>query len=332
MVASMALEQQLNGPEVSVVLPTRNRAPLVRRAIASVLAQTFSDWELIVVDDGSADNTAEVVRSFTDPRLQLLRLTDCGSPGRARNEGVAGSRGALVAFLDSDDEWLPSKLERQVACLRHDSGVAVVYCLDQRVDDQTGRKAPVSRSLPEGDVFTALVWGWNPALSSIVVKRSVLLAVGGFDPALPAFNDHDLMLRIAQTGGAFTALPGVLVIKHDYGGPQISTTPRLLLEGFERMDRKWAPVLRVRPGATAYRRWRAHLYTKTQHARVRDAVARGRYLTAWRAAVASCRFAPWASRSVASSLALAALGARGYAALLMLTDAWTRVVRGEAAW
>ena len=328
----MALERRLNRPEVSVVLPTRNRAPLVRRAIASVLAQTFSDSELIVVDDGSTDNTVEVVRSFTDPRLQLLRLTDCGSPGRARNEGVGVSRGALVAFLDSDDEWLPSKLERQVACLRHDSRVALVYCRDQRVDDQTGRKAPVSRSLPEGDVFTALVRGWNPALSGVVVKRSVLLAVGGFDPALPAFNDHDLLLRIAQTGGSFAAVADALVIKHDYGGPQISTTPQRLLEGFERMDQKWAPVLRDHPGATAYRRWRAHLYTNAQHARVRDAVARGRYLTAWRGAVASCQFAPWAPRAVASSLALAALGARGYAVLLMVTDAVTRMVRGIAEW
>jgi hypothetical protein len=119
------------------------------------------------------------------------------------------------------------------------------------------------------------------------------------------------------------------VIKHDYGGQQISTTPEWLQAAFEQMDRKWAPVLRKRAGAADYRRWRAQLYTKAQHARVREAVARGHYLTAWQEAATTCRFAPWAVQSVASSVALAALGTRGYAALLRLTDGVTRVVRSD---
>jgi glycosyltransferase involved in cell wall biosynthesis len=280
----------MDAPQVSVVLPTRDRAAVVGRAVASVLAQTFSDSELIVVDDGSTDNTIDVIRSFADPRLRVVRLTESGGPSRARNEGVRVSRGTLVAFLDSDDEWLPGKLDRQVTLIRDDSR----------------------------------------AFSSVIVKRTVFLKVGGFDPGLPAFTDHDLLLRIAQTGSWFAAVADAVMIQHDYGGPQISTTPRRLLEAFERMDRKWALVLRNRVGAAGYRRWRAQLFTKAQHARVREAVARGHVLAAWRAFATTVRFAPWAAQSVASSFALAALGARGYAALLRLTDGVTRLVRSDA--
>ena len=275
---------------MSVVLPTRDRAAVVGRAVASVLAQTFSDSELIVVDDGSTDNTIDVIRSFADPRLRVVRLTESGGPSRARNEGVRVSRGTLVAFLDSDDEWLPGKLDRQVTLIRDDSR----------------------------------------AFSSVIVKRTVFLKVGGFDPGLPAFTDHDLLLRIAQTGSWFAAVTDAVMIQHDYGGPQISTTPRRLLEAFERMDRKWALVLRNRVGAAGYRRWRAQLFTKAQHARVREAVARGHFLAAWQGVATTARFAPWAAQSVASSFALAALGARGYAALLRLTDGVTRLVRSDA--
>jgi len=320
----------MDAPQVSVVLPTRDRAAVVGRAVASVLAQTFSDSELIVVDDGSTDNTIDVIRSFADPRLRVVRLTESGGPSRARNEGVRVSRGTLVAFLDSDDEWLPGKLDRQVTLIRDDSRVDVVYGRAQRVDDRTGRRAPMHRALPEGDAFSMLVRGWNPAFSSVIVKRTVFLKVGGFDPGLPAFTDHDLLLRIAQTGSWFAAVADAVMIQHDYGGPQISTTPRRLLEAFERMDRKWALVLRNRVGAAGYRRWRAQLFTKAQHARVREAVARRHVLAAWRAFATTVRFAPCAAQSVASSFALAALGARAYAALLRLTDGVTRLVRSDA--
>jgi GT2 family glycosyltransferase len=234
------------------------------------------------------------------------------------------SQAPLIAFLDSDDEWLPAKLAWQVPCAQLDPQRTVVYCRHQRVDDQTGRLAPMDRRLPAGDAFAALLRGWTPLLSSIVVTRSVLRDVGGFDIGLPAFNDYDLLLRLAQTGAAFRAVAEVLVVKHDHGGPQISTTPQRLREGFEQMDRKWAPLLCARVGWLAYRRWRAHLYTKAKHAQVRDAVARGQHLKAWHASLVNCRSAPWAARSVVSSLALATLGTRRYAALLRWIDLLTR--------
>jgi GT2 family glycosyltransferase len=313
-----------------VVLPTRDRATVVGRAVESVLAQTCSDLELIVVDDGSTDETTAMIRSLGDCRLRVVRLDESRGPSRARNEGVARSRAALLAFLDSDDEWLPEKLDHQLARMCEDPRVAVVYCRDRRVDDWTGRRAPIGAALPEGDVSRMLLRGWNPAFSSVVLRRSVFQDAGGFDPELPAFTDHDLLLRIAQMGGSFAAVADVLVVKHEYGGPQISTTPERLLHAFARMDGKWAPLLRERVGPAGYRRWRAHLYTKALHARVREAVANGHHLSALSGAGAASRFAPWAAQSVASSFALAALGVRGYAALLRLTDGVTRLLRPGA--
>src|SRR5712692_10027197 len=102
-------------PRVTVVIPTYNRAPLLGRALASVRRQTLTDFEVVVVDDASADDSESVAESFGDPRIRFVRLADRGGAGRARNEGIRLARGELIAFLDSDDEWLAPKLERQVA-------------------------------------------------------------------------------------------------------------------------------------------------------------------------------------------------------------------------
>src|SRR5436190_11436655 len=120
-------------PTVSVVIPVFNRAVAVRRAIDSVLAQTFQDFEIIVVDDGSTDDTAESVSSFQDPRITLIRHDRKRGGSAARNTGIRSSSGAYVAFLDSDDEWLPAKLERQLEVFgRSDDELALVYAGTER--------------------------------------------------------------------------------------------------------------------------------------------------------------------------------------------------------
>src|SRR5262245_28149594 len=101
-------------PRISVVIPVLNRAAVVRRAIASVLAQTFQDFEIVVVDDGSTDGTAESVDTLSDRRIRVIRHEQTLGGGAARNTGIRASRAPFVAFLDSDDEWVPTKLEKQL--------------------------------------------------------------------------------------------------------------------------------------------------------------------------------------------------------------------------
>src|SRR5215207_4189569 len=121
-------------PAVSVVLPTYNRAPLLGRSIRSVLGQSYGDFELLVIDDGSTDGTAGVVAAFGDPRVRYVPLARNTGAGAARNVGIRMSRGRFMAFQDSDDEWLPSKLAKQLSAFgRGPSGLGVVYSDMRRV-------------------------------------------------------------------------------------------------------------------------------------------------------------------------------------------------------
>ena len=103
--------------QVSIIIPVYNRAATLPRCIASVLAQTIADWELIAVDDCSSDESIQVIESFGDPRIRVLRHEQNRGAGPARNTGMLAAQGTYIAFLDSDDEWLPAKLERQIAAL-----------------------------------------------------------------------------------------------------------------------------------------------------------------------------------------------------------------------
>src|SRR5438128_1621108 len=108
-------------PKVSVVLPTYNRRPLLREAVDSVVGQSFSDWELILVDDGSTDDTRAYFKELTDPRVSRVFLPHSANRSAVRNAGIARARGEWIAFLDSDDLWAPEKLTRQVEALAADS-------------------------------------------------------------------------------------------------------------------------------------------------------------------------------------------------------------------
>ncbi len=183
---------------VSVVIPTHDREHLVGRAIESVLAQSYSDWECIVVDDASVDCTERVVRGFDDPRIQYLRRDEQGGGAAARNTGIRQARGRYVAFLDSDDEWLPHKLERQIDALGRSDlpDVALVYTGSTVVHG--GYPSATRPATHRGDVYeTALRRNIIAETSRVMVAREALLEVGGFDERLPASQDFELWIRIA---------------------------------------------------------------------------------------------------------------------------------------
>jgi glycosyltransferase involved in cell wall biosynthesis len=185
-------------PTVTVILPTYNRADLLPRALESVLAQTFRDFELLVVDDGSTDSTAELVKKYSDSRIRLLSQPSNMGVSAARNRGLREARGELVAFIDSDDEWLSRKLEEQVSFFREaENDVGLVYCGSWTTGDPGGERRDVPRW--EGELGEILTLS-NPihATSGVMVRRNVVKEVGFFDEEIPAIEDFDYWTRIAR--------------------------------------------------------------------------------------------------------------------------------------
>jgi hypothetical protein len=191
------------GGSVSVVIPAWNAAGHLRRAIESVLRQTVRPREIIVVDDGSTDSTAEIVAVYGSAAT-CVRQTHQGL-SVARNEGVARSASDWVAFLDADDEWLPTKLERQLAILG--DYPALRWCSCHRKDVGVGQRTDFTRSAsmlallaerPMLPLVAAMAAGLSVAPSGIVVHRALLRESGGFDPSLRYSQDRDLWLRIAR--------------------------------------------------------------------------------------------------------------------------------------
>jgi glycosyltransferase involved in cell wall biosynthesis len=197
-------------PLVSVIMPAFNASRFIDEAIASVLGQTLSDLELLVVDDGSTDGTLQVMRSCADPRLRILTQVNRG-PSAARNLSLLHMRASqYVAFLDADDRWDPEKLTRQTAYMEADPTCAVVGCL-MRYVSSTGRALGVSGELLD-DHLQALVSRGEHfpfPLSSFLVRRRAIERTGGFDESLRGAEDMDLLARLCQVGTVI-CLPEVL--------------------------------------------------------------------------------------------------------------------------
>lgn len=199
-------------PKVSVVIPTYNRGTTIRDSVGSVLRQTFTDLELIVVDDCSSDNTLDVLRDIQDPRLRIERHDVNKGSSAARNTGIRVAKAPYVAFQDSDDEWLPTKLERQVAALEAAGPkYKAVYCGmlvmgTEEILQKKGVIRPSVRYVPsaqidvvEGDLLSSLLRYSVISTQTLMVQRDVLNAIGGFDEQLRALEDWECAIRISQT-------------------------------------------------------------------------------------------------------------------------------------
>lgn len=205
-------------PLVSVVLPTFDRAATLPRALASVLEQDHRRIEVLVVDDGSTDDTHAVVARFADPRIRLLVTPAREGAPAARNRGIAAATGALVAFQDSDDRWLATKLSAQIAALRAMPQARLCYCALLQCYDRFRAVVPGPRIRHvAGDVLPSLVRDSFVSTQTMLVERAALLDIGGFDPALPRLQDWDLALRLAQRG-PFAFVPDALAIAHETPG------------------------------------------------------------------------------------------------------------------
>jgi len=207
-------------PGLSVIIPTYNRAPLVKEAVASVLAQTWRDFEVLVVDDASRDGTAEALAAFGS-RIRLLRSPSRLGVAAARNLGISAARGQWLAFLDSDDLWRPEKLARQMAYL---AGLPeLVLCQTEETWERQGLKVNQPRSHRKigGWIFFQSLERCLVSPSAVILHRTVFQKHGGFDENLPAAEDYDLWLRLSwryQIG----LLPEALVIKRGGRDDQLS--------------------------------------------------------------------------------------------------------------
>lgn len=235
---------------VSVVIPAYNYARFLPEAIASVLAQTFTTLELIVVDDGSTDDTPEVCASYTEPRFRYLRQENAGLSA-SRNTGIRHARFSHVAFLDADDRWDPRFLETVVAeFTRLGSDFAAVATACSRMDSHgVALPPPRQNFLHEGELTVATFCLRNrPLSSSIVVRRTVFEECGNFDTSLRSSEDRDMWIRIAARGHRFFYLAAPLA--------SIRRHPENMSKNAPRMKRNSGLVLRRAWCAGAVSRWR----------------------------------------------------------------------------
>jgi glycosyltransferase involved in cell wall biosynthesis len=239
-------------------MPAHNTGPLVADAILSVLRQTYEDFELIVVDDGSTDETAAEARAFTaDPRVRVIEQAN-GGPSAARNAGIALARGEYISMLDSDDMWLPRYLEVMAAALHGDPAAGLAYTDAWVLDDQTGRirrttmmhyQRPPAHPPADSERFLHLLLDRNFVYTSVTVRRSVLEAVGGFNERLWTGEDWELWLRIVAAGYRALRPADVLAIHRLRPGSLSADLPRMIegvCEVYRIVEHEWDTTDSVR--------------------------------------------------------------------------------------
>src|SRR4051794_34729501 len=190
-------------PRIAVIIPAYNRAGVVARAIDSVLKQQFEDFELIVVDDGSADNTVEVARGFTDPRVKVIELGRNRGSNAARNAGIMSASAPLIAFLDSDDSYLPGKLAIVIGEFDRNPKLEVLVDSFIKLTSPTARRDRIERRNPRIDcttefarcLFARELW---KSTSAITVAREAAIRAGMFDESVLRRQDMDFLIRLTE--------------------------------------------------------------------------------------------------------------------------------------
>jgi glycosyltransferase involved in cell wall biosynthesis len=198
-------------PLISVVIPVYNNETTIQETIESVLSQSFSDLELIVINDGSQDSTLKIVSSILDPRLKVFSYPNAGLAA-TRNRGVSHASGEYISFIDADDLWTADKLEAQFKALQANPQAAVAYSWTDWIDESGQFLRPGGHISVNGDVFaTLLVRDFVESGSNPLIRAEALAEVGGFDESLPAVEDWDMWLRLAA-GYEFVCVPSPQIL------------------------------------------------------------------------------------------------------------------------
>ncbi len=213
-----------NNPLVSVIIPTYNRAWALAEAIDSVLAQNYNNFELIVIDDGSTDNTSDLIDGYSG-KLALIRQENAGVSA-ARNRGIESSRGDFIAFLDSDDTWLPQKLSRQMDFMGRYPEALICQTQEIWIRNNTRVNPRSCHKKPSGMIFESSLALCLVSPSAVMMKKNLFDKVGLFDERLPACEDYDLWLRVGCRYPVYL-VDEPLVIKRGGHADQLSRAPGL---------------------------------------------------------------------------------------------------------
>lgn len=203
---------------LSVVIPAFNREQTIRRAVLSVASQDYPIDEIIVVDDGSTDGTVAEVEAIADPRIRIARSAGRQGAPAARNLGLSLATSEWVAFQDSDDVWIVDKLARQFAAIAKTPGAEAVACSLLQLYEGRARLVPDAIKGPRSADLATLLAGSFISTQTLVCRRERLKEIDGFDPALPRFQDWDLVLRLLRHGVRFAFVPEPLALAYDTPG------------------------------------------------------------------------------------------------------------------
>ncbi|OKH52671.1 hypothetical protein NIES2101_13590 [Calothrix sp. HK-06] len=238
--------------KVSIIIPAYNAAPTISETLLSLQAQTYSDWEAIVIDDGSSDDTFTVANQFAtqDSRIRVINQLNQGVSA-ARNFGVKEALSDWVLFLDADDWILPQHLEKLTDVIKQDANVDAVYSGWVRVTPD-GKFINYDFSNQASQMFAAFAGSCVFAIHSCIVRRSIILDVGGFDPELPTCEEWDLWQRIARTGARFAAIPEKSACYRMRPNSASANTRQLLYDGLKVIAQGHSPDSRVKNPSVAY--------------------------------------------------------------------------------
>ena len=233
----------MDAPFFTVVIPTHNRSSLLKRALESVLEQTFEDFELIIVDDHSTDDTASVVRSLSDPRIRYMINKRTNGACGARNVGIFSAKGKWVAFLDDDDVWLPEKLGYQHELAQNANKVVGLICTDYGIYKEKQNSPVIFKNRTSGWVKDRLLYGGIiGCLSSVCVRTEILKAIEGFDERFPSSQDQDLFFRVAELS-QFAYVPKTLVYMYQERRKRIGQNSKDKLEGYIMFRNKYSALI-----------------------------------------------------------------------------------------
>jgi len=236
-------------PAVSIIIPTYNQANFIDKAINSALKQTYQDFEIIVIDDGSTDDTEEIMKGFKDKRVKYIKkYKENRGISVARNTGIKMAKGKYIALLDSDDEWLPEKLDKQIQLLQNKSSEVGVVCSWSYNIDEKGNFIS-KRCLPKRDgyIYEDLLSTDPISVPTVLIRKECFNRVGLFDDLLNTQQDWDMWIRIAKYYRF--ALIKIPLVKYRIHPNQISNNPEAKVITAKRILVKYANELKKRPGA-----------------------------------------------------------------------------------